>query len=409
MKNAKIKLVLSLIISFLASNLTRANVLGVSYQNFMPTPAQTDYITVHSTESIRARKWRMHIFGSISGNNLLAYDVPATNQESHLITDQLVSADFGVAYGITSNLEYGVNLPMNIHHTITPERDRAFLAQRWVTLIHNQFKYVLQRRGEVENDESGAAIVGSIDLPNTRQDGFIGDKQNPIASIEFVYDKGTEVQSWAINAGYRWRSPGLAYPDSPVLPLQDQLLVSAAYQKQFVKNRRLSWVAEFFGAYPIDKGDYHSAKDISSAEAIFGVRGGPSKLNRWTVGCGAEVFKGTLSPDWRLFAGWSWDFTWARNQKNDDVLLHQRKTYGVGDGIADPMGVDESGPSIEDTDHDGIIDESDLCPRTPRGVRVDRDGCPFDSDDDTIPDYEDRCPNTPKGEVVNGQGCPVLK
>ncbi len=386
-----------------------ANVLGVSYQNFFPSPAQTDYITIHSTESIRAKKWRMHLFGTLSGNNLFAYDLPNSTQDKHQITDQLAAADFGVAYGITSNLEYGLNLPMHISHVINPDSDRSYLAQRWVTLIHNQFKCVLQRRGESETDGSGAAVVTSIDLPNTRQDGFLGSKQAPIITVEAVYDRGNEAASWALNAGYRWRSPGEPYIDAPVFPLQDQLLVSAGYQRQFVKNRKLSWIAEFYGAYPLDLGEYKSAKDISSAEAIFGLRGGPSKASRWTIGCGTEVLKGTMSPDWRLFAGWSWDFTWARTAKQTDVILEQRKIYGTADDISDPLAHEDPGPVIEDGDRDGILDDDDMCPRTSRGIKVDQEGCPFDSDDDSVPDYEDRCPNTPKDEVVNGQGCPALK
>jgi hypothetical protein len=387
----------------------KSNVLGVSYHNFFPTPAQTDYITVQSSENIRAKKWRMHLFGSLSGNNLVAYESPTTEQNPQSITDQLAAADFGLAYGITSNLEYGLNLPMHINHSIKPDTDRKYIAQRWVTMIHNQFKYVFQRRGENTVDGAGAAIVASVDLPNTRQDGFLGQKQNPIATVEVVYDQGDETESFALNAGYRWRSPGVAYADAPVFPLEDQLLFSGAYQRQFAKNRKLSWIAEFYGAYPLDLGIYKNAKDISSGEAVFGVRGGPSKSRRWTIGCGTEVFKGSLSPDWRLFAGWSWDFTLAGKKKEADVLLEQRKVHGVADGLSDPLDQGPSGPIIEDGDRDGVIDDDDMCPRTPRGVRVDVEGCPIDSDDDSIPDYEDRCPKTPKGEVVNGQGCTVLK
>lgn len=387
-----------------------ANVLGVSYQNFVPTAAQTDYITVHSTESIRAKKWRMHLFGTLSGNNFFAYDVPNTNQDMHSITDQLAAIDFGLAYGITSNLEYGLNLPMHLSHTINPDSDRSYLAQRGVTMIHNQFRYIFHRRGENDKSDPGTAVVVSLDLPNTRQDGFLGEKQVPIVNIEGVYDQGTEIESYSVNVGYRWRSPGEAYAQSPVLPLQDQLIFSFGYQKQFQKYKKLNWIAEFFGSYPIDKGGYARAKDISSAEAIFGVRGGHSKARRWTVGCGTEVLKGTMSPDWRLFAGWSWDFTWAGGMVDRDVILEQRKLHGNDDGIMDPIGGSGySGGVFEDADQDGVADDDDMCPRTSRGVRVDREGCPIDSDGDSIPDYEDRCPNSPRGDVVNAQGCPALK
>jgi OOP family OmpA-OmpF porin len=59
-----------------------------------------------------------------------------------------------------------------------------------------------------------------------------------------------------------------------------------------------------------------------------------------------------------------------------------------------------------DADGDGVADSADKCPNTPKGVQVDRNGCPFDSDGDGVYDYKDECPNTPKGIKVDGKGCP---
>lgn len=387
----------------------QANILGVSYQSFNPTPDQTDYITVHSTESVRAKKWRMNIFGFVSGNNLVAHDPGSADQKPHDISDQLTSASLGMAYGITSNLELGVSLPININHRVAPESDRSYIVQRMGTMIHTQMKYVFQRRGENTNDPRGWAVVGSLGMPNTRQDGYLGNRQNPIISMEFIYDHGNETESYSFNAGYRARSPGDAYIDSPVLPLEDQFIFSAAFQRRFLVHRNMSWIAEFYGSTPTDKGKYQRAKDISTSEFIFGIRGGKSKKSRWTVGGGTEVFKGMTGPDWRVFAGWSWDFTWSGRTSEKDSLLEKRKLHGVADDILDPLSPEDSGPVVEDGDRDGILDDDDMCPRTLRGVKVDRDGCPLDADNDSIPDYEDRCPSTPAGDVVNGQGCTILK
>jgi OOP family OmpA-OmpF porin len=60
-----------------------------------------------------------------------------------------------------------------------------------------------------------------------------------------------------------------------------------------------------------------------------------------------------------------------------------------------------------DSDGDGVIDALDKCPNTPRGVKVDKVGCPLDSDGDGVPDYKDRCPGTPKGVQVDASGCPL--
>jgi outer membrane protein OmpA-like peptidoglycan-associated protein len=59
-----------------------------------------------------------------------------------------------------------------------------------------------------------------------------------------------------------------------------------------------------------------------------------------------------------------------------------------------------------DTDGDGVPDYMDKCPDTPKGVMVDKDGCPADSDGDGVPDYMDKCPDTPKGVKVDKNGCP---
>ena len=62
-----------------------------------------------------------------------------------------------------------------------------------------------------------------------------------------------------------------------------------------------------------------------------------------------------------------------------------------------------------DSDGDGVVDDTDKCPNTPRGVEVDAQGCPLDSDADRVPDYLDKCPNTPKGATVNEVGCWTLQ
>ena len=59
-----------------------------------------------------------------------------------------------------------------------------------------------------------------------------------------------------------------------------------------------------------------------------------------------------------------------------------------------------------DSDKDGVKDNADNCPDTPRGAIVDASGCPVDSDGDHVPDGIDQCPNTPAGATVDVRGCP---
>ena len=57
-----------------------------------------------------------------------------------------------------------------------------------------------------------------------------------------------------------------------------------------------------------------------------------------------------------------------------------------------------------DKDHDGVKDDLDKCPNTPKGTRVEATGCP-DADGDGVPDQGDRCANTPPGKAVDAVGC----
>ncbi|MCW9049937.1 MAG: OmpA family protein [Deltaproteobacteria bacterium] len=60
-----------------------------------------------------------------------------------------------------------------------------------------------------------------------------------------------------------------------------------------------------------------------------------------------------------------------------------------------------------DSDGDGVTDDKDQCPNTPKGAPVDKVGCPLDSDGDGVFDYLDKCPNTPKGVSIDASGCPT--
>ena len=65
------------------------------------------------------------------------------------------------------------------------------------------------------------------------------------------------------------------------------------------------------------------------------------------------------------------------------------------------------GSNRKDSDKDGVWDKIDMCPETPLGVKVDKQGCPVDGDNDGVPDYLDKCPNTVPEAVpyIDENGC----
>jgi outer membrane protein OmpA-like peptidoglycan-associated protein len=84
-----------------------------------------------------------------------------------------------------------------------------------------------------------------------------------------------------------------------------------------------------------------------------------------------------------------------------------------GDGVPDYLDDCPTVPGLTslkgcpDADGDGVADKDDKCPDTPKGVKVDIDGCPLDSDKDGVHDGIDKCPDTPAGVVVDKDGCPI--
>ncbi len=62
---------------------------------------------------------------------------------------------------------------------------------------------------------------------------------------------------------------------------------------------------------------------------------------------------------------------------------------------------------VSDSDGDGVTNDKDKCPGTPKGIKVDKDGCPLDSDGDGVTDDRDLCPDTPTGTKVDDRGCPL--
>ena len=80
---------------------------------------------------------------------------------------------------------------------------------------------------------------------------------------------------------------------------------------------------------------------------------------------------------------------------------------GIAGATAGALMCADYGPSMNDSDGDGVPDDRDQCPNTPAGVAVDASGCPLDTDGDGVPDYMDECPGTPAGVEVNASGCPL--
>jgi OOP family OmpA-OmpF porin len=92
------------------------------------------------------------------------------------------------------------------------------------------------------------------------------------------------------------------------------------------------------------------------------------------------------------------EMSWLRDSGEKEQFNHMM----IGAGLTFAIGA-----TPRDTDGDGVPDRTDKCPDTPRGAKVDPNGCPIDTDGDGVYDGLDLCAATPKGCTVDVKGCPA--
>jgi outer membrane protein OmpA-like peptidoglycan-associated protein len=136
---------------------------------------------------------------------------------------------------------------------------------------------------------------------------------------------------------------------------------------------------------------------------FFSVGGGGARL---TYGGPVPSNQGTLE----LAGGvrlWMTDAVGLRLEARDIHWIPKGDGPGGVDYLSIGAGLTVAiGATPRDTDGDGVPDKRDRCPDTPRGARVDANGCPLDSDGDQVFDGLDKCEGTPKGCTVDANGCP---
>ncbi|WP_461395821.1 porin family protein, partial [Deferrisoma sp.] len=117
----------------------------------------------------------------------------------------------------------------------------------------------------------------------------------------------------------------------------------------------------------------------------------------WTYGAGIKYF---LTP-WLAARA---DLRQVAVFDRDDKFFNEMVSVGLSVVLGTKPAPAAAAPL--DSDGDGVADNLDRCPGTPRGTPVDANGCPKDSDGDGVADNLDRCPGTPPGTPVDANGCP---
>ena len=100
--------------------------------------------------------------------------------------------------------------------------------------------------------------------------------------------------------------------------------------------------------------------------------------------------------------------TYSFGKKYEKNYIEESKEGDTGKKAAATSAAAESGDDLfADDDNDGILNSKDKCPNTPKGVKIQPNGCEIDTDNDGVPNSKDMCKATPAGAKVDAKGCEV--
>jgi len=290
------------VLLFISARFSFANVVGADTQNFNPITNGLDFVTVHSSETLKPGVLNFGLFLNYAVNSLPNYE-DATTQTRTDFSDSLLSADLNVGFGILRNWDFGFSIPVLLSQSVSSNVTafRGEFAQNGLTEFRGNTKYRF-----FGTDSEGLAAIASFNLNQIEDNPFSGIDAGPTFNLELAAD--TTLDSlWAIgaNLGYRFRQPGTKIASVPIQPLGDQLIASVA-GSYLVPNYDVKIITELFGSYPMEDTALASDRDLSTLEWLLGAKWDVNQSVALHGGFGTEVIHGTSSPDWRIYSGINW-------------------------------------------------------------------------------------------------------
>jgi outer membrane protein OmpA-like peptidoglycan-associated protein len=302
-----------LVFAFAYSQGTFANVVGADTQNFNPTNDGLDFVTVHSSETLKPGIFNLGLFLNYAVNSLPNYEDTVTQERTNF-KDSLLSADFNFAVGLTENWEVGLSMPVLLSQSVDDDINATHgeFAQNGITEAR-----VMTKVRFFGDQTHGIGTVLSANFNQIEDNPFTGTNAGPTFNFELVAD--TTVNRFAIgaNVGYRLRNPGDAIAGIPVQPMGDQFIASLAGSYLF-PDWDTKIISEIFGSVPAEDQEFISDRDSSSAELLIGMKTDVTRNLAFHFGGGTEIIHGTSSPDWRVYTGINYTFgpVWGRATEN---------------------------------------------------------------------------------------------
>ena len=297
----RLRSIASLLVLWLWSSGLSANVVGADTQNFNPTNDGLDFVTVHSSETLTPGLLNLGFFLNYAVNSLPNYEDTSTQSRTNF-RDSLLSGDLNFALGISRGFEVGMSFPFLLSQSVDSDTNtfRGEFAQNGLT----ELRFMAKTRFWGDHEKGVGAVV-SANLNQIEDNPFLGEGAGPTYNFELVGDKTFGQFAVGLNVGYRLRDPGTQLAGVPIQPLDDQYIASTAVS-YLITSLDTKVIAELFGSFPVDSGEFVSDRSDESLEFLLGGKTDLSPSVALHYGGATEVIHGTSSPDWRLYTGVNW-------------------------------------------------------------------------------------------------------
>ncbi|HEX4925259.1 MAG TPA: OmpA family protein [Bdellovibrionales bacterium] len=294
----------SLAFALLASALAApasANVVGNGLQNFNTITDGLDFVTIHSSETLKPGLLNLGVFFNEAVNSLPYLE--SGSQGRTTFNDTLLGLDLNFGLGLTDNWSVGVSAPFILSQTVGSD-----------SVTHGEFRKTgnteirLNTKYRLTGDERGGfALIGSVNFDRTTNNPYMGLGAGPVYNLEAAWD--TTIKKWAVgvNAGYRKTQPGAPVPGAFFEPVGDQYIggIAASYHLPSVDTKL---IFEIFGSLPAERKASNPDRNASSLELIGGVKHDLTDRLALHGGAGTELTHGVSSPDWRAYTGLNYTF-----------------------------------------------------------------------------------------------------
>lgn len=300
----------------LGATSVRANVVGSDMQNFNPLTSGLDFVTVHSSETLKPGIVNLGLFLNYAVNTLPYFQ--NTPQGPMDFNDTVLGADVNAGLGLMKDWDIGVSFPTVLSQSVRDQNGaRGEFEQTGSTEVKFNTKYRL-----FGDDSYGMAMVASMNVNRTENNPWVGRNAGPTYNLEVAGDTTIGKIAYGVNAGYRIRNSGSAIPGSRVSPLKNQLIASAAMSYHY-SDWNTKFIGEVFGSLPAESSTVDGDRSLQSAELLLGAKHDVTTNLALHAGGGVGLNQGVASPDWRVYTGVNYAFGPLWSTEKSDKHLEQ--------------------------------------------------------------------------------------